>query len=58
MAIIIANFLYCFVSGALFHFYTNITLWGKLLLFSEAVVLLFVISIELKIYQKNFVNKN
>lgn len=54
MAIVIANFLYCFVSGAIFHFDIDITLWGKLLLLIEIAIVAIVIHIELKIYKQSF----
>ncbi len=53
MAIILANFTYCIFSTILIIFWPGITFYGKLVLAYEAIVVLGVIAIEIRVlFQK------
>lgn len=54
LTIIMANFLYCLVSGGLIYFYSGISLWGQLLLLLEIGVVVGVLFIEYKVYKNQF----
>ena len=47
-----ANSLYCLLSATIIFLHPHITLWGKALLLGEIFVILFVITLERKIYLK------
>lgn len=52
LAIIIANILYGALSASLIFALDSVTIWGQILLAGEIVVLVGVVAIELKIYQR------
>jgi hypothetical protein len=51
IAIIWANLCYCLISSAVMLFLKDITIWGRLLLFSEVLVVIAVIALEIKVYR-------
>lgn len=53
-AIIIANLFYCFISGVVIFVYPGLTVWGRLLLTGEILIVLGVVLIELKVYRNAF----
>ncbi len=53
LTIISANFAYCLISGGLIIFHDGVGELGKYLLFTEVVVVIAVIVLELKVYQKH-----
>lgn len=54
LGIIAANLLYCLISVGLIIFYKSLTGMGQALLFAEILVILFVVTVELKVYKKSF----
>lgn len=52
LTIILGNLIYCLVSAALILVHETLTFPGKSLLFAEILVVLAVITLELKIYRK------
>lgn len=53
--IIMANLFYCLVSIVIIFIFPDITIWGRLLLAAEIVVILGVVVIEVKVLRKKFV---
>jgi hypothetical protein len=53
--IILANLLYCLVSGYFVFFYESTTSWGVLLLSLEMLVIAVVVFIESKVYRREFI---
>lgn len=56
--IIAANIFYCLISAGLMSFYESITLWGIGLLAAEIVVILGVVTMELKVYRQSLNHKS
>jgi hypothetical protein len=52
LIIILANLVYCLVTGSLIVFYDGLSDFGKYLLAAEILVVIGVIALELKVYQK------
>lgn len=53
-AIIIANLFYCFISSVVIFVFPGLTMWGRLLLTVEILIILGVVVIELKVLRKAF----
>lgn len=56
LGIILANLIYCIVSGVLVFSYETLTIWGQVILTIEILVILGVVAIELKVYREAFIN--
>lgn len=55
-AIIIANLFYCLISGVVVFIFPEITIWGRLLLGGEILIILGVVVIELRVYRNAFMS--
>jgi hypothetical protein len=51
LAIIVANLIYCLISGFLIFYFERITIWGQILLVVEMIVILIVVAVELSVYK-------
>jgi hypothetical protein len=54
LAVVLGNFSYCLVTLGLLLFYPTITLWGRIVLGGEIVVILSVIFFEIRVLKQSF----
>lgn len=54
--VILANLFYCLVSGVVIFIFPEITIWGRLLLGGEILIVLGVVAIELRVYRNAFIS--
>lgn len=52
--IVMANLFYCVIAGIVIFVFPDITLWGRLFLTAEILIIFGVVAIELKVYRKAF----
>lgn len=55
-AITLANLFYCLVSGLVIFIFPEITIWGRLLLAGEILIILGVVAIELRVYRNALIS--